>query len=98
MDLVIAVGLCNCAIAFCCLAIAFWAMRFRKQVVALKNCCDRWTLDCDLFLHAPRSIDESRRQIQALRQLYQQQLVAIDRLRSIGLLLGIARTITLKRR
>jgi hypothetical protein len=98
MDLVIAVGLCNCAIAIFCLAVAFWAMRLRQQVVALKNCCDRWTLDCDLFLHAPASIDESRMQIQALRQLYQQQLITIDRLRSIGLLLGIARTIRLKRR
>ncbi len=99
MDLAIAVGLCNCTLAIGCLAIALWVRRFHRQVVALKNCCDRWTIDCDRLLStAPESLVASTAQIHNLRHIYQQQLVTIERMRAIGLLLRIVGIPLLKRR
>jgi hypothetical protein len=98
MNLVSAVILCNCAMALACLAIAYWLLGFRRQVVALGNWCDRQAIDCDCLADIPESIATSRSQIDRLQQLYQQQLDTLDRLRAIGLFIGIARSIAFGRR
>jgi hypothetical protein len=99
MDLVIAVVLCNFMIAIIILVTTIWTMRFRRQVIALTNCFDRWDRDCNLFLSdAPASITASRTQIDYLRQIYQQQLLTLDRIRALGLFWGVARSILIKRR
>ena len=98
MDLVIAVTLCNCTIALGCFVATILTMRLRRTVVALADCCDRWLLDCDLLSHVPASFTANARQINNLRQIYQQQLATIDKLRAVGLLLGMSRSLLLKRR
>ncbi len=99
MDLVITVVFCNCAIAIVILAVTIWIIRVRIQVVAVTKWCDRWVGDCNLLLsNAPASIAVSRSQIDFLRQIYQQQLLTIDRLRALGLFWGIARYLLTKRR
>jgi hypothetical protein len=98
MDLVIAVILCNCAISIGCLVATILTIRCRRQVVALRDCCDRWTLDCDLLSNAPESIYTSRLQVHNLRQIYRQQLVTLDKLRTVGLLVGMSRSLLLKRK
>lgn len=98
MDLVTAVILCNCAMSIGCLAIAYWLLGFRRQVVALGNWCDRQASDCDCLVDIPESIATSRAQLVRLQQLYQQQLATLDRLRAIGLFIGIVRSIAFRRR
>jgi hypothetical protein len=98
MDLVTAVILCNCAISIGCFVATILMIRFRRQVVALKDCCDRWTLDCDRLSNAPASICSNAAQIDHLRQIYQQQLVTLDKLRAVGWLLGMSRSLLFKRR
>jgi hypothetical protein len=98
MDLVTAVIVCNCAISIGCLVLVVWTIRFRRQVVALANWCDRWSVDCDLLCTVPASLQASKSQIERLQRLYQQQLVTLDRIRSLGLFVGIARSVILRRR
>jgi hypothetical protein len=98
MDLVVAVILCNCAMSIACLAIAYWLLGFRRQVVALGNWCERSASDCDCLGDIPESIATSRVQIDRLQQLYQQQLATLDRLRAIALFIGIVRSIAFGRR
>lgn len=99
MDLVIVVVFCNCAIAILILAITMWIVGFRKQVTALRTCFDRWDRDCNLLLiDAPQSLADRQAQVYHLRQIYQQQSISIDRLRSLGLFWGIARYLLFKRR
>jgi hypothetical protein len=98
MDLVIAVILCNCTISIACLAIAYWLWGFRRQAIALGQWCDRRSSDCDRLAAVPASIAHNRAQLDRLQQLYQQQLATLDRLRAIGLFIGIARSIAFGRR
>jgi hypothetical protein len=99
MDLVIAVVLGNLTISIVILVITIWTIRFRKQVVALTDCFERWDNDCHLLMrNAPSSLAASRVQIDYLRQIYQQQLVTLDRIRALGLFWGVARSLVLKRR
>jgi hypothetical protein len=98
MDLTIAVILCNCMMSIGCLALAYWFLGFRRQVVALGNWCERWASDCDCLADIPESIATSRAQLDRLQQLYLQQLATLDRLRAIGLFIGITRSIAFRRR
>ena len=99
MDLVIAVSCCNCAIAIVVLAITVWIVRLRKQIIGLGTWCDRWESDSHLLLSdAPRSLAVSRIQMLRLRQIYQQQLLTLDRIQSIRSFIGIARYLIVSRR
>jgi hypothetical protein len=99
MDLVIAVICCNCGISIVVLAIALWTIRLRRQVVSLMNFCDRLINDCHLLLQAaPGSLASSRVQVLNLQQIYQRQLVMIDRVRTLQSMIGFARLLLFKRR
>jgi hypothetical protein len=99
MDSVTTIICCNCAIAIVVTAITLGIVSLRQQVVALTEWCDRWERECDLFLSdAPRSIATSRIQILQLSQIYQQQLLTLDRLQSLRSSLGIARVLLVNRR
>jgi hypothetical protein len=107
MDLVIAVSLCNCAIAIIVFAIFIWTIRFRRQLIRLTQCFDRWTIDWTLLssdnpasLTQPlgTSIAASRAQIDYLRQIYQRQLLTVDRIRTLGLFIGVVRSLFIYRR
>jgi hypothetical protein len=107
MDLVIAVSLCNCAIAIVVFAIFIWTIRFRRQLVRLTQCFDRWTIDWNLLsIDNPASLTQplgtsiaaSRAQIDYLRQIYQQQLLTVDRIRTLGLFIGVVRSLLSYRR
>lgn len=99
MDLVIAVSCCNCAIAIVILVITVWIVRLRKQIVGLGTWCDRWESDSHLLLSdAPKSIAASRIQILRLRQIYQRQLLTLDRIQSLRSYVGIARSLIVSRR
>jgi hypothetical protein len=94
MDLVSAVVLGNCALAIGCLLLRVSIVRCRRQLVAWTNWCDRTATDCSwLLADAPQSLSSARSQIRQLRQLYRQQGVAVDRLRTIGLSIGIVRSV-----
>ncbi len=99
MDLVIAVVCCNCTIAIVVLVITLWTIRWRRQLVGITECCDRWEGYCRLVLsNAPESISAGRCQIQSLHQLYQQQQLTLDRLRALGVVWGISRSLITRRR
>jgi anti-sigma-K factor RskA len=97
MDLVTAVICCNCAIASVIFAVAFWTVRFRRQMIGLTNFCDRcldnWTL---ISNSAPKSlgkISASRNQLRQISQIYQQQLITIDRVRNLQVAIKVMRSI-----
>jgi hypothetical protein len=104
MDLVIAVVLGNCAISIVILVITVGTIRLRRQAVGLTHFCDRCLGDWDRCLGDwDRStfdpeIGTGRSQIHQLRQLYQQQLTAIDRVRTLRSIWGVARFLLFKRR
>jgi hypothetical protein len=98
MDLVTTAIVCNCAISIGCLVATISIVRFRRQVVALRDCCDRWTIDCDLLTDAPMSFYTNASRINSFRHIYQQQSVTLEKLRAFGLLVGMSRSILLKRR
>ena len=98
MDLVIAVSCCNCAIAIVILVITVWIVRLRRQIIELGTWCDRWESDFHLLLSAPRAIAASRIKILRLRQIYQQQLLTLDRIQSLRSFVGIARYLIVSRR
>jgi hypothetical protein len=94
MDLVSAVVMGNCALAIGCLLLRISIVRCRRQLVAWTNWCDRTATDCSwLLADAPQSLSSARLQIRQLRQLYRQQGVTVDRLRTIGLAIGIVRSV-----
>jgi hypothetical protein len=94
MDLVSAVVLGNCALAIGCLLLRVSIIRCRRQLVTWTNWCDQTATDCSwLLADAPQSLAKSRSQIRQLRQLYRQQSVTVDRLRTIGLSIGIIRSV-----
>jgi hypothetical protein len=97
MDLVIAVVLGNCAISIVILVITVGTIRLRRQAVGLTHFCDRCLGDWDRSTFDPE-IGTGRSQIHQLRQLYQQQLTAIDRVRTLRSIWGVARFLLFKRR
>jgi hypothetical protein len=99
MDLIIVIVCCNCVIAIVVMAIALWTIRFRRQVVAIAECCDLWEGDCTRLLsQSPASLVTSRTQILDLRQIYQQQLSTLDRLQALMSLFWFARSLLNRRR
>jgi hypothetical protein len=99
MDLVVAVVFCNCVMAIVAIGITIWTIRIRRQLISIAESCNRWENECQQILsHAPAALAIDRGQIARLRQLYQQQLLTLDRLRSLGLLWGISRSLFINRR
>ena len=97
MDLVIAVIFCNCAMAIVIFAIALWTIRIRRQFIGLTNFCDRCLETWNLFSNnnpvASSRIATSRRQFEHLKQIYQRQLVTLDRIRALRATFKIARSV-----
>jgi hypothetical protein len=97
MDLVIAVTLCNCAIAIVIFAIAVWTIRIRRQFVGLTNFCDRcldtWNLFSNNNPASSSRIATSRSQFDQLKQIYQRQLVTLDRIRALQATFKIAKSV-----
>ena len=107
MDLVIAVSLCNCGIAIVVFVITVWTIRCHRQIVGLTQWFDRWMDDGNLLsIGTPASLTQplgtsiaaSRAQIYYLRQIYQQQLLMVDRIRTLGLFIGVVRSLFIFRR
>jgi hypothetical protein len=99
MDLIIAVILSNCAIAIVLLLITIWTIRLRRQVVGLTSLFDRWMGECQaLSIETPRSIATIRSQIFQLRQIYSQQLLMVDRIRTLRSVAEFGRSLLVKRR
>ncbi len=101
MDLVAFVIFCNCLISIVIFAIMLWTIRFRRQVIGLTSFCDRcfdeWNRLYSDALGSGTSIVASRTQIQQLSQMYQQQLVTLDRVRALQSMLGVVRFLLFKR-
>lgn len=98
MDLVIAVILSNCAIAIVLLLITIGMIRLRRQVVGLTSFFERWMSECQvLSIETPRSIVTIRSQICQLRQIYSQQLLLLDQIRTLRSVAGISRSMLIKR-
>jgi hypothetical protein len=97
MDLVIAVTVGNCAIAIAIFAIAVWTIRIRRQLIGLTNFCDRCLDTWNLFSHnhpvSSNRIATSRSQFEQLKQIYQRQLVTLDRIRALRATFKIARSV-----
>jgi hypothetical protein len=97
MDLVIAVTVCNCAIAIVILAITVWTIRIRRQLIGLTNFCDRcldtWNLFSNNNPASSSRIATSRSQFEQLKQIYQQQLVTLDRIRALRSTVKVARSV-----
>jgi hypothetical protein len=94
MDLVIGIVCCNCAISIVAILATLWTIRFRRQVIALTDCFDRWESDCHLLsIDVPAALAANQSQIRYLRQIYRQQLLTLDRLRALGLFWGLARSL-----
>jgi hypothetical protein len=97
MDLVIAVTFCNCAIAIVLFAIAVWTIRIRRQIIGLTNFCDRvldtWNLFSNNTPGSAARIATSRKQFEQLQQVYQRQLVTLDRIRALRATFKIARSV-----
>jgi hypothetical protein len=70
-----------------------WLVRLRRQLVALTDWCDRWANDCRcLSTDVIPALADRRIQIRQLRQIYRQQAVTVDRVRTIGLSIGVLRS------
>jgi hypothetical protein len=97
MDLVIAVTVCNCAVAIVVFAIAIWTIRIRRQLIGLTNFCDRCLDTWNLFSHnnlvSSNRIATSRSQFEQLKHIYQRQLVTLDRIRALRATFKIARSV-----
>ncbi len=94
MNLVIAVTLGNCAIAIILLAIAIQTMRLRRQIVGLTSFFDRWIGECQILSsEAPRSIGALRTKIFQFRQIYSQQALMVDRIRTLRSVAGMGRSL-----
>lgn len=98
MNSVIAAIVCNCAISLVCLTSAYWALRLREQAVALRNCCDRWSRECEALSSTPALLEATRARLDRLQRLYQQQAIVRGRMRAMGVAIGIARMVLSKRR
>ena len=97
MDLVIVVTFCNCAMAIVILAITVWTIRVRRQLIGLTTFCDRcldsWNLLSNNTSASAIRLATSRSQFEQLQQLYQRQLVTLDRIRTLRATFKIARSV-----
>ena len=97
MDLIIAVTFCNCVIAMVICVATVWTIRIRSQIIGLTNFCDRcldnWNLCMNVTPDAVTRIAANRRQFEQLKQVYQQQLVTLDRIRALQATFKIARSV-----
>jgi hypothetical protein len=97
MDLAIAVTFCNCTISIVILAATLWTIRVRRQIVGLTKFCDRCLDSWNLLSHStPVSLDRiavGRRQFEQLIQIYQQQLVTLDRIRTLRTTFKVAKSL-----
>ena len=97
MDLVIAVTFCNCAIAVVIFALTVWTIRIRRQLIGLTNFCDRcldtWNLFSNNTPVSSNRIATTRSQFEQLKQIYQRQLVTLDRIRALRATFKIARSV-----
>jgi hypothetical protein len=97
MDLAIAVTFCNCAISIVILAVTLWTIRVRRQIVGLTKFCDRCLDNWNLLSHStPASLDRieiGRRQFEQLIQIYHQQLVTLDRIRTLRTTFKVAKSL-----
>ncbi len=99
-DLVTTVVCCNCTIAMAIFVVTIQTLKLRSQIVAIANWCDRQEREWDLLMAIDclDSIEAGGDKIRSVRQLYQQQLSTLDRLRSIRSVLGVARAVIVRRR
>ena len=93
MDLFWAVVLGNCTISICCWVLRGAIIRCRRGLVVVADYCDRWRADCGGLAEVPESLAACRRMIRQVRSGYAQQSITIDRVRTIGLSIGIARSL-----
>jgi hypothetical protein len=98
-DLITTVVYINCAIAIAMFVVTLQTLKLRAQIVAIANWCDRQEREWDLLMaiDARQSIEAGGTKIRSVRQLYQQQLSTIDRLRRVRSVLGVARTVARQR-
>jgi hypothetical protein len=99
-DLVTTVVFCNCALAVVIFGVTLLTIKLRRQIVAIANWCDRqnWEWERLMSIESQQSIAAGGEKIRSVRQLYQQQLATVDRLRSMRAVFGVARTLIVKRR
>ena len=97
MDLVIVVTFCNCAMAIMIFAITIWTITIRRQLIGLATFCDRcldtWNLLSNSTSTSAIRLATSRSQFEQLQQLYQRQLVTLDRIRTLRATFKIARSV-----
>ena len=97
MDLVIAVTFCNCAMAIIIFAITVWTTRIRRQLIGLTTFCDRcldsWNLLSNNTSASAIRLATSRSQFEQLQQIYQRQLVTLDRIRTLRATFKIAKSV-----
>lgn len=97
MDLVIAITFCNCMMAIVIFAIAIWTTHIRHQLIGLATfcdrCLDRWQLFSTSELTPTARIAASRSQFEQLQQIYQRQLITLDRIRTLRVTFRIARSV-----
>lgn len=94
MDALSAVVLGNCTIAVGCLVARSAIVGFRRQLVAVSDYCDRWWADCDrVFVDTPESLATCLATIRQLRLGYAQHSARVERLQTVGLAIGLARSL-----
>jgi hypothetical protein len=75
-------------------------IKLREYIVAIANWCECWEQEWDrlMSIDCQGSIESSGDKIRSVRQLYRQQLSILDQLRVMRSVLGVARTLIVKRR
>lgn len=99
-DLVSTVVYGNCAISIVIFVVTLLTLKLRTQIVAIANWCDRQEREWDLLMaiESRQAIEAGGNKIRSVRQLYQQQLSTIDRVRRVRSIWGVARATIVKRR
>jgi hypothetical protein len=99
-DLVTTIVFCNCTLAIAIFGITLLTIKLRENIAAIANWFDRqnWEWERLMSIDSRQSIESSGEKIRSVRQLYQQQLATVDRLRSMRAAFGVARTLIIKRR
>jgi hypothetical protein len=99
-DLVTTVVFCNCVLAIAIFGITIQTLKLREYIVAIATWCECWEREWDrlMSIDCQDSIEVGGNKIRSVRQLYQQQLATVDRLRSMRAVFGVARAVIIKRR
>jgi hypothetical protein len=99
-DLVTTIVFCNCTLAIAIFGIALLTIKLRANIAAIATWFDRqnWEWEKLMSIDSRQSIESSGAKIRSVRQLYQQQLATVDRLRSMRAVFGVARAVIIKRR